>query len=59
MPSITDTINEKYNVKGATIADAYSQIAGYEPGKGLDNIADALAAAKEKMDEIDAENEQQ
>lgn len=47
MPSITDMINEKYGVTGGNIADALSQAAGYEPGQGIDNIADAINAAYE------------
>lgn len=47
MSSITDMINEKYGVAGGNIADALSQAAGYEPGQGVDNIADAINAAYE------------
>ena len=47
MPSITDMINEKYGVAGGNIADAISQIGGFEPGQGIDNIADAIAFAKD------------
>lgn len=48
MPSITDVINEKYNVAGGNIADALSQAAGKEPGQGVDNIADAAAELIDK-----------
>lgn len=50
MPSITDVINEKYGVAGSNIADALSQVAGYEPGQGIDNIADAIAFVKDYQD---------
>lgn len=57
MPSITDAINEKYGVHGATIADAYAQVAGYEPGQGPNNIADALALAKDRYDQAMTESQ--